>query len=110
MDKLRCRPGDMAFIKRSWNPLLIGRLVLVKTLRADGDWNVCLLGQAAFLPSEDRRKYVVTSRVIAEDNALVPLRGDELPDSSVRGALPSARPHIEGVRALHTTQTEPTEA
>lgn len=110
MNKLRCRPGDLAFIKRSWNTLLIGSLVLVKSMRSDGYWEVILLGQPALLPSEDRRKYVVTPRVIAEDNALVPLRGDELPDSSVRGALLSARPQIEGVRAFHATQTEPTEA
>ncbi|VVE30695.1 hypothetical protein PMO31116_03594 [Pandoraea morbifera] len=76
MDKVRCRPGDMALIKRSWNPLLIGSLVLVKTMRPDGNWLVNLLGQPALLPSEDRRKYIVASRVIAEDNAFVPLRGE----------------------------------
>ena len=75
MNKLRCRPGDMAFIKRSWNPLLIGSLVLVKSMRSDCDWQVDLLGQPALLPSEDRRRYIVASRVIAEDSALVPLRG-----------------------------------
>lgn len=79
MDKLRCRPGDMAFIKRSWNPLLIGGLVLVKTMRPDGNWLVELLGQPALLPSEDRRRCIVASRVIAEDSALVPLRGDVEP-------------------------------
>lgn len=76
MDKLRCRVGDMAFIKRSWNPLLIGSLVLVKTMRPDGNWLVDLLGQPALLPSEDRRRYIVASRVIAEDKDLEPLRGE----------------------------------
>lgn len=79
MAELRCRPGDMAFIKRSWNPLLIGSLVLVKTMRPDGNWLVDLLGQPALLPSEDRRRYIVASRVIAEDSALDPLRGDVQP-------------------------------
>lgn len=76
MTKLRCRAGDMAFIKRSWNQLLIGSLVLVKSMRSDGHWEVVLFGQPVLLLSEDRRRYVVAPRVIAEDSALEPLRGD----------------------------------
>lgn len=98
MDKLRCRPGDMAFIKRSWNPLLIGSLVLVKTMRTDGNWLVDLLGQPALLPSEDRRKCIVASRVIAEDSALVPLRG---------GVIES--PQVEEIRLFAETGVNSTE-
>ncbi|VVE33649.1 hypothetical protein PSP20601_03769 [Pandoraea sputorum] len=87
MDKLRCRAGEMAFIKRSWNQLLIGSLVLVRSMRPDGHWEVVLLGQPALLISEDRRRHVVASRVIAEDSALVPLRG-------------CARPQVESERVF----------
>ncbi|UVA79411.1 hypothetical protein [Pandoraea commovens] len=76
MDKLRCRPGDMAFIKRSWNPLLIGSLVFVKSMRPDGHWAVVLLGQPALLPSEDHSGHVITTQVIAKDKDLEPLRGE----------------------------------
>lgn len=99
MDKLRCRPGDMAFIKRSWNPLLIGSLVLVKSMRRDGNWLVDLLGQPALLPSEDRRRYIVASRVIAEDSALVPFRGDVQPQ--IEGEWVFAETGVNSTEACH---------
>lgn len=75
MSKLRCAPGDLAFIKRSWNELLIGRIVLVKHQRVDGDWHVVLMGQPMLVPSEDRSSYVITTNLIASDSDLDPMRG-----------------------------------
>lgn len=96
MAKLRCRPGDMAFVKKSWNTLLIGRLVLVKAMRLDGNWEVVLLGQPALLPNENYSGHVITTRVIANDKDLTPLRDSEPSDAEIDATVGAERERCHG--------------
>jgi hypothetical protein len=75
---VRCRPGDIAKIKVAWNALLRGQFVLVRRAYGDGKWLVRLLGEPAFCVSEDRKHFVDTRTLIADDWALEPLRGEPL--------------------------------
>lgn len=74
--KLRCKPGDLARIRKAWNTLLEGKLVLVRRAYSDTEWLVCLFDGPAFALSEDRQRYVATQTLIADDWALVPLTGE----------------------------------
>lgn len=89
--ELRCKPGDLARIRRAWNELLKGRLVLVRRAYSETEWLVRVLDGPAFGVSEDRRRYVVTQTLIAEDWALEPLSGEQQPKSEDAAMDSSAR-------------------
>lgn len=80
--KLRCRPGDLARIRKAWNGLLEGRLVLVRHSYSETEWLVRVLDGPAFGLSEDRRRYVVTQTLIADDWALEPLGREPQPPNA----------------------------
>lgn len=69
----RCKPGDLARIKRAWNALLVGELVFVRSYLSENVWLVSLLGEPALGVGADRKRLVVTRTLIAEDAALEPL-------------------------------------
>ncbi|VVE90429.1 hypothetical protein PBR20603_04413 [Pandoraea bronchicola] len=93
--KLRCKPGDLARIKKAWNELLEGRLVFIRRAYSATEWLVYLLDGPAFSVSEDRCHLVVARSMIADDWALEPVGGqraseeDEVTDSAY---LPARRP------------------
>lgn len=74
--KLRCKPGDLARIRKAWNRLLEGRLVFVRRAYSKTEWVVCLLDGPAFTLGEDCRRYIATRNLIADDWALEPLVGE----------------------------------
>lgn len=86
--KLRCKPGDLARIKKAWNELLEGRLVFIRRAYSATEWLVYLLDGPAFSVSEDRCHLVVARSMIADDWALEPIGGtchdeaDDLTDST----------------------------
>lgn len=90
---LRCRPGDLARIKKAWNVTLVDQIVLIRRPYTDSEWFVTLLAGPALAFSEDRSRLIVTRTMIADDWALEPLRGerslyaDEIMDSVAPAAL-----------------------
>ncbi|VVE68900.1 hypothetical protein PAN31117_03133 [Pandoraea anapnoica] len=72
---LRCKPGDLARIKKAWNELLEGRLVFIRRSYSSTEWLVYLLDGPAFSVSEDRCHLVVARSMIADDWALEPIGG-----------------------------------
>ncbi len=72
---LRCKPGDLARIKKAWNELLEGRLVFIRRAYSSTEWLVYLLDGPAFSVSEDRCHLVVARSMIADDWALEPVGG-----------------------------------
>ena len=77
---LRCRPGDLARVIYSKNPMLIGRLVIVECWNDDGRWNVHLLGEPAFGVTMYLKRPVITCAFAARDSSLEPIGP---PDESV---------------------------
>lgn len=73
--RLRCKPGDLARIKKAWNELLEGRLVFIRRAYSETEWLVYLLDGPAFSMSEDRCHMVVARAMIADDWALEPIGG-----------------------------------
>lgn len=73
--QLRCKPGDLARIKKAWNELLEGRLVFIRRPYSATQWMVYLLDGPAFAISEDRCHMVVARAMIADDWALEPIGG-----------------------------------
>ena len=73
--QLRCKPGDLARIKKAWNELLEGRLVFIRRAYSATQWMVYLLDGPAFAISEDRCHMVVARAMIADDWALEPIGG-----------------------------------
>ncbi|BET09407.1 hypothetical protein THI4931_04490 [Pandoraea sputorum] len=73
--QLRCKPGDLARIKKAWNELLEGRLVFIRRSYSATQWMVYLLDGPAFAISEDRCHLVVARAMIADDWALEPIGG-----------------------------------
>lgn len=73
--QLRCKPGDLARIKKAWNELLEGRLVFIRRAYSSTEWLVYLLDGPAFGVSEDRCHLVVARAMIADDWALEPIGG-----------------------------------
>ncbi len=73
--QIRCKPGDLARIKKAWNELLEGRLVFIRRAYSSTEWLVYLLDGPAFAVSEDRCHLVVARAMIADDWALEPLHG-----------------------------------
>lgn len=69
----RCKPGDLARIKRAWNALLVGELVFVRSYLPGNMWLVSLLGEPALGVGADRKRLVITRTLIADDAALEPL-------------------------------------
>ena len=78
--RLRCKPGDLARIKKAWNELLEGRLVFIRHAYSATEWLVYLLDGPAFSISEDRCHMVVSRSMIADDWALEPISGQREPD------------------------------
>lgn len=74
---LRCRPGDLARIKEAWNELLRGSLVLIQYQYSRDRWMTLLLDEPALTLNEDYTGFVATRRLIAADDALIPLADDE---------------------------------
>ncbi|WP_157378074.1 hypothetical protein [Burkholderia ubonensis] len=70
--RLRCRPGDLAKVKASTNSALVGAVVLIERLRADGRWDVVLDRPAFGLTAQGRRP-VVTWEFTFKDESLEPL-------------------------------------
>lgn len=70
--RLRCRAGDIARIVASTNPALVGGVVLVERLRADGRWDVTLERPAFGLTARGRRP-VVTQEFAFNDVSLEPI-------------------------------------
>lgn len=89
---LRCKPGDLARIRKAWNELLEGRLVFIRRAYSSTEWLVYLLDGPAFSVSEDRCHLVVARSMIADDWALEPVGGQiagdavEVTDSVDRSA------------------------
>ncbi|WP_186183033.1 hypothetical protein [Burkholderia gladioli] len=78
MNKLRCRPGDLARVIYAKNPALIGRICLVERMHdcSVGRWEVKLLGMPAFGITQNTNCPVVTNDFLCRDVSLLPLRGD----------------------------------
>lgn len=70
---LRCRPGDLARIKSSWNSLLVGRTALVRKPYSESEWVISIVGDPALVPSEDGSRIIAARLIIADDWALEPL-------------------------------------
>ena len=73
--RLRCRPGDLARIKLSWNSLLVGRTAFVRKAYSQTEWIISLLGEPALVPSEDGTRIIAARSIIADDWALEPIVG-----------------------------------
>lgn len=78
---VRCKPGDLARIKKAWNELLEGRLVFIRRAWSETEWLVYLLDGPAFSVSEDRCHLVVARAMIADDWALEPIGGARRADT-----------------------------
>lgn len=70
---LRCRPGDLARVIYSSNPLLLGRTVIVEGWNDDGRWNVHLLGEPSFGVALYSKRPMITSGFAAKDSSLEPI-------------------------------------
>lgn len=71
--RLRCRPGDLARIKTSWNSLLVGRIAFVRSAYSETEWVIALLGEPALVPNPDGTRIIAARLIIADDWALEPL-------------------------------------
>ncbi|KVH53094.1 hypothetical protein WJ38_02825 [Burkholderia ubonensis] len=67
------QPGDVVRIRKAWNALLAGKMVMILGAHSTTEWVISLLEGPALSVSEDRRGYVVTRTMIADDWALEPL-------------------------------------
>lgn len=72
-NRLRCRPGDLARVIYSKNPMLLGRLVIVECWNDDGRWNVHLLGEPSFGITMYLKRPVITCAFAARDSSLEPI-------------------------------------
>ncbi len=72
MAGLRCRPGDLARVKASTNPSLVGTIVEIEGLRRDGRWDV-LLEKPAFGFTRIGKRPVITREFSFWDASLEPL-------------------------------------
>lgn len=98
--RLRCRPGDLARIKSSWNSLLVGRTVFVRRAYSDCEWIIALLGEPALVPSEDGARVIAARSIIADDWALEPIIGVDAGDRErelIYSSAPAAHPLREAV-------------
>lgn len=80
MANLRCRPGDLARVLTAWNKTLVGRIVFIEFQYSDTEWQITLLGEPGMTLGKNKNRLVITNRMIADDRALEPLRGDEQTD------------------------------
>lgn len=82
---LRCKPGDIARIVYSTNPLLVGRLVLVEEWGTHARWNVTLLGAPAFGREFRAGRPLIGYKTAFRDTSLRPIKSvDCRPDNSIR--------------------------
>lgn len=96
--RLRCRPGDLARIKLSWNSLLVGRTAFVRKAYSQSEWIISLLGEPALVPSEDGTRIIAARSIIADDWALEPLMrlsGGDCEHELTRSIAPAALHHWE---------------
>lgn len=82
---LRCKPGDIARVVYSTNPLLVGRLVLVEGWGSHSRWDVTLLGEPAFGREFGTGRPLIGRRTAFRDTSLRPINGArQAPQRSVR--------------------------
>ncbi len=72
VNRLRCRPGDLARVVASTNPALIGTIVTIQRMRSDGRWDV-LLEKPAFGFTGRAKRPVITREFSFWDGSLEPL-------------------------------------
>ncbi|WP_244120369.1 hypothetical protein [Burkholderia gladioli] len=78
MANMRCRPGDLARVVHSTNPMLMGRTVIIENFCEEQErWFVTLLGEPAFGLGIKSGRPMISNEVYFRDTSLVPLRGDE---------------------------------
>ena len=70
---LRCRPGDLAKIVFSTDPLLLGRIVLVEAWGRHGRWDVTLMGEPTFGLEFGTLRPLITNKTSFRDSSLQPL-------------------------------------
>lgn len=81
----RCRPGDLAQVIYSTNPLLVGRLVLVERWGEQDRWDVTLLGESGFGLEFDTGRPLIGHKTAFRDASLRPLHeGSGLAENLVR--------------------------
>ncbi|MGS1056674.1 hypothetical protein [Burkholderia glumae] len=78
MAELRCRPGDLARIIKSNNPMAVGRIVIVDRFDDEhGRWLTTLLGEPILGIGILSGRPKVSSKLFFADSSLAPLRDDE---------------------------------
>lgn len=82
---LRCRPGDLARVVYSANPLLIGRTVFIEGWGGHGRWNVTLLGAPSFGLEFETKRPVVGNKTAFRDSSLAPIGDLDGREESVGG-------------------------
>jgi hypothetical protein len=69
----RCKPGDLARITYSTNPLLIGRVVFVEKWGQHDRWDVTLIGAPTFGLEFNTGRPVVGYKTAFRDASLCPI-------------------------------------
>lgn len=78
MKRLRCRPGDLAFVTKSRVPERIGLLVRVLERCSNGrhDWLVEVQGPGIMAPGAATGVVMLRKRALMRDSNLTPVKGE----------------------------------
>jgi hypothetical protein len=88
---LRCKPGDLARVIYSTNPLLVGRMVLVEKWGQYDRWDVTLLGEPAFGLEFGTGRPIAGRKTAFRDTSLLPLQSGESSPGELSIGLESPR-------------------
>lgn len=80
VNRLRCRPGDLAIVTRCGVPERIGLLVRVIERCTDGkrDWLTRIEGAGVIAAGVDTGRVAVRRMALMDDANLTPIRGSEI--------------------------------